>query len=247
VEGFVKRLEHSPGKDAESAKDHSVDGNSLRCILDDADAALSRDGLFHRLLWNMFSAKDQDGMHIKYKNGKASHRFTHSVILMGWALYQVIMAIIMINLLIAIMNNTFSEVWQTADKKWKYSRSYYQAQFLLEKSTFPPPFQWIYYIAKFVHWCKKTSTKDQEKEAEQRKKANETKLEYLRLLKKLITIKQQKELEKTKEDSFVDLREDVKQDMKLEVQDMRLEIQDIKRDIQKILDKFDQLAKQIEK
>ena len=72
-------------------------------------------------------------------------------------------------------------------------------------------------------------------------------MEYLRLLKKLITIKQQKELEKTKEDSFVDLREDLKQDMKLEVQDMRLEIQDIKRDIQKILDKFDQLAKQIEK
>ena len=91
-----------------------------------ADAALSRDGLFHRLLWNVFSAKDQDGMQIKYKNGKASHRFSHSLILMGWALYQVIMAIIMINLLIAIMNNTFSEVWQTADKKWKYSRTYYQ-------------------------------------------------------------------------------------------------------------------------
>merc|ERR1719330_1440254 len=81
-----------------------------------ADAALSRDGLFHRLLWRMYSAGDQSGMQIKYKNEKASHQFSHSVILMGWALYQIIVAIIMINLLIAVMNNTFASVWQTADK-----------------------------------------------------------------------------------------------------------------------------------
>ena len=68
----------------------------------------------------------------------------------------------------------------------------------------------------------------------------ETKLKYLRLLKKLITIKQQKELEATGEDSLADLREDLKQDMKLEIQDM-------KQDIQKILEKIDQLAKHIEK
>ena len=223
-----------------------------------ADAALSRDGLFHRLLWTLFSAKDQNGMQIKYKNKKASHRFAHSVILMGWALYQVIAAVIMINLLIAIMNNTFASVWQTADKKWKYSRTYYQvifcsvhprfmlssihpynkivqAQFLMEKSTFPPPFQWIYYVAKFVHWCKKESTKDQGEEPVD-SKTREKKKKYLRLLKKLITIKQNKEVEMTKEDSFTDLRKDLKQDMTKEIQDMKL-------DIQKILEKIDQLAK----
>lgn len=202
---------------------------------DSADAALSRDGLFHRLLWTLFSAKDQAGMQIKYKNKKASHRFAHSVILMGWALYQMIAAIIMINLLIAIMNNTFASVWQTADKKWKYSRTYYQAQFLMEKSTFPPPFQWIYYVAKFVHWCKKDSTKDQGEEPVD-SKTREKKKKYLRLLKKLITIKQNKEVEMTKEDSFTDLRKDLKQDMTKEIQDMKL-------DIQKILEKIDQLAK----
>ena len=40
AEGFVKRLEHPPGKDGESAKDHKVDGGSLRGILyaiDDED------------------------------------------------------------------------------------------------------------------------------------------------------------------------------------------------------------------
>ena len=39
VEGFVKRLEHSPGKDGESAKDHSVDGDSLRGVLHAIDDA----------------------------------------------------------------------------------------------------------------------------------------------------------------------------------------------------------------
>ena len=45
-------------------------------------------------------------------------------------LYPLFVAIIMINLLIAVMNNTFSEVWQTADTKWKYSRSYYQVFYI---------------------------------------------------------------------------------------------------------------------
>ena len=94
--------------------------------LTNADAAQSRDSLFHRLLWRIYSAGDQTGMQIKHVDAGASHEFSHSFILMGWALYQLVVAIIMINLLIAVMNNTFSEVWQTADTKWKYSKSYYQ-------------------------------------------------------------------------------------------------------------------------
>ena len=97
-----------------------------------ADAAQSRDSLFHRLLWKILSAGDQTGMQIKYKEGdgsKASHEFSHSFILVIWALYQIVVAIVMINLLIAVMNNTFASVWQTADKKWKYSKSYYQVTF----------------------------------------------------------------------------------------------------------------------
>ena len=53
------------------------------------------------------------------------------------AFYQLVVAIIMINLLIAVMNNTFSEVWQTADKKWKYSRSYYQVLSQISKKITP--------------------------------------------------------------------------------------------------------------
>ena len=57
---------------------------------------------------------------------------------------QIVIAIVLVNLLIAMMCNTFgwlnvvllkllfvycfysAEVWKNADKKWKYSRTYYQ-------------------------------------------------------------------------------------------------------------------------
>jgi len=189
--------------------------------LTNADAAQSRDGLFHRLLWRIYSAGDQTGMQIKHVDAGASHEFSHSFILMGWALYQLVVAIIMINLLIAVMNNTFSEVWQTADTKWKYSRSYYQANFLRKKSTFPPPFQWIYYIARLVNRCKKGSATKDDKKYDQ-----EQKLEYLKLLKELILTKQKNEFENSEEDNIEDLRAHLKQDMAEEMQKMKLEIMD---------------------
>ena len=77
-----------------------------------------------------------------------------------------------------------------------------------KKSTFPPPFQSIYYIARFVRWCKtKTAVEKVVVDVE-------SKLKYLMLLKKLITIKQQKEFESTDENNLEDLR----RDMKLEIQ-----------------------------
>lgn len=77
-----------------------------------------------------------------------------------------------------------------------------------KKSTFPPPFQSIYYIARFVRWCK-TKTAEEKVVVDV-----ESKLKYLMLLKKLITIKQQKEFESTDENNLEDLR----RDMKLEIQ-----------------------------
>ena len=51
---------------------------------------------------------------------------SHLALMCVWVVYQIAVAIFMLNLLIAIMNNTYSEVYQSADKIWKYSKSYYQ-------------------------------------------------------------------------------------------------------------------------
>merc|ERR1719458_578055 len=136
--------------------------------------------LFHTLFWRLLNAADEGPVSItKTEDGKAywvSYEFSHAVTMFVWAAYQIVIAIVLVNLLIAMMCNTFAEVWKNADKKWKYSRTYYQAQFLPDKATFPPPFQWIFYLSVFVFNYK----------GGVRKKTEREKRAYFKLLKKLI-------------------------------------------------------------
>ena len=81
-----------------------------------------------------------------------------------------------------------------------------------EKTTFPSPFQWFFYLAYFVHKCKacRDGTKERnQKLAEQSPKRKK----YLKLLKKLLDIKLHVELENTSEDKLADLRKDINLDM----------------------------------
>merc|ERR1712210_401723 len=112
-------------------------------------------------------------------------------------------AIVLVNLLIAMMCNTFAEVWKNADKKWKYSRTYYQARFLPDKAAFPSPFQWIYFISVCVSNCKSGI----------REKKERDKRTYFKLLKKLIQIMQHQEFEKSAEERLNDLRKDLNLDL----------------------------------
>ena len=95
-----------------------------------------------------------------------------------------------------------------------------QANFLRKKSTFPPPFQWIYYIALLVDRCKRGSAKD-DKKCDKKQK-----IVYLELLKELILTKQKNEFENSEEDNREDLRAHLKQDMAEEMQKMKAEIMD---------------------
>ena len=73
--------------------------------------------------------------------GQVSMEFSH---LMGhamWACYQGITVILLINILIAMMNTTFSKIWLMADTAWKYSKSFYQVEFLDPRAILPPPFR----------------------------------------------------------------------------------------------------------
>ena len=89
-------------------------------------------GLFHAMWFRILSA-DGDPKKILIKQDGSdlpfSHEFSHLMGIAMWAVYQITICILMINLLIAIMNNTYSEVWQRADVEWKYSKSYYQVTF----------------------------------------------------------------------------------------------------------------------
>ena len=66
----------------------------------------------------------------------------------------------------------------------------------------PSPFQWLYYIARFIYHSKGN-----------RKKYTTENKTYFRLLKKLIQMKQGQAYEKSKEDDIADLRTDIQYDM----------------------------------
>ena len=80
-------------------------------------AAESRDGLFHLLFWKILAADpNHEAVQLKkYTNettshtnvtmkvATSSHEFSHVVIIVAWAGYQILIAMLMINLLIAIM------------------------------------------------------------------------------------------------------------------------------------------------
>ena len=58
-----------------------------------------------------------------------------------WGLYQVIIVIILTNILIAMMTTTYTNISKSADTEWKYSKSFYQVEFLASRAILPPPFR----------------------------------------------------------------------------------------------------------
>ena len=90
-----------------------------------------------------------------------------------------------------------------------------------EKTTFPSPFQWFFYLASFVHWCKAGRKMEKEQKlAEQSPKRKK----YLKLLKTLLDIKLHIELENTSEDKLADLRKDINHDVKRDMEALKKEI-----------------------
>ena len=72
---------------------------------------------------------------------QVSEEFSHCMGYIMWAAYQVITVILLINILIAMMNTTYSQIWENADMEWKYSKSFYQVEFLSNEAIVPPPFR----------------------------------------------------------------------------------------------------------
>ena len=72
------------------------------------------------------------------------------------------------------MNSTYLRVWENVDAEWKYSKCFFQVNFLLStfqvnflhfiltltsdvqvqfltpRAILPPPFRWFYYLARLV-------------------------------------------------------------------------------------------------
>ena len=84
--------------------------------------------------WKIVFSDDEGGARIKKWDGKDvdfSLQFSHFIINANWGLYQITMAILMLNILIAIMNTTYAAMWERIDTEWKFSKTCYKVRTVL--------------------------------------------------------------------------------------------------------------------
>ena len=136
-------------------------------------------GFFVSTIWRILFADSPEAVHVKAlgHDEDFSLEFSHAAGIVIWLSYQIIMSVLMINILVAIMNTTYSEVWQSAESEWKFERTRYlvglmthflcneykcisfsplQAEFIAPRASFPSPLRFLYYMAKgaYKYKCK---------------------------------------------------------------------------------------------
>ena len=131
------------------------DGVASNYTMRQADL-VSRNGLAGALFWRLFDpgqpevatvvkcdpeAESCDSEDLLEDIDHVSLEFSHLLGQAMWAAYQGIAVILLINILIAMMNTTYTRVWEQADKEWKYSKTFYQVEFLEARAILPPPFR----------------------------------------------------------------------------------------------------------
>ena len=130
-------------------------------------------------------------------------------------------------------NTTYAEVWESIDREWRYSKTYYQvkrkilfldltnqstfllsqAEFLSPKAAFPPPFRWIFYFAQAVYKAKKKSTHREKlgnlEAAAEKTNVRRKKKAYFVCLKEAILVKQQKDRDNTTNENLSIFKNDL--------------------------------------
>ena len=67
--------------------------------------------------------------------------------------YSVINVIVLLNLLIAMMSNSYSMIEEHSDTEWKFARTRLWMSYFEESSTLPPPFNILPTPKLFMKWC----------------------------------------------------------------------------------------------
>ena len=98
----------------------------------------SKKNLLSSMWGRIVFAENADSPHIRHRDSddeEFSFEFNHFMGLANWAVYQIMVSILMLNILIAIMNSTYSEVWSSIDQEWRFSRTYYQVTIVQDFSS----------------------------------------------------------------------------------------------------------------
>ena len=127
------------------------------------------------------------------------------------------------------MNTTYTHIWSESDIQWKYSKSFYQIQFLFPRSILPSPFRSLYYLIKMVYWARNLK-----EGGEIRSDQGEEFKVYKETLLGILTVKLHSD-EQIKDD-FLNLRQDMqnylKEKRKISEKKMNEEFQSLRKMIE---------------
>ncbi|XP_045695083.1 short transient receptor potential channel 4 isoform X2 [Phyllostomus hastatus] len=110
------------------------------------------------LFWSIFGL-----INLYVTNVKAQHEFTEFVGATMFGTYNVISLVVLLNMLIAMMNNSYQLIADHADIEWKFARTKLWMSYFEEGGTLPTPFNVVpspkslWYLVKWLwtHLCKK--------------------------------------------------------------------------------------------
>ncbi|XP_030631844.1 short transient receptor potential channel 5a [Chanos chanos] len=104
------------------------------------------------LFWSIFGL-----LNLYVTNVKARHEFTEFVGATMFGTYNVISLVVLLNMLIAMMNNSYQLIADHADIEWKFARTKLWMSYFDEGGTLPPPFniipspKSIWYLCLWMH------------------------------------------------------------------------------------------------
>ncbi|XP_065260445.1 short transient receptor potential channel 4 isoform X2 [Emys orbicularis] len=110
------------------------------------------------LFWSIFGL-----INLYVTNVQARHEFTEFVGATMFGTYNVISLVVLLNMLIAMMNNSYQLIADHADIEWKFARTKLWMSYFEEGGTLPTPFnvlpspKSLWYLIKWTwrHLCKK--------------------------------------------------------------------------------------------
>uniref|UniRef100_A0A8C5N0A3 Transient receptor potential cation channel subfamily C member 5 n=1 Tax=Leptobrachium leishanense TaxID=445787 RepID=A0A8C5N0A3_9ANUR len=177
------------------------------------------------LFWSVFGL-----LNLYVTNVKARHEFTEFVGATMFGTYNVISLVVLLNMLIAMMNNSYQLIADHADIEWKFARTKLWMSYFDEGGTLPPPFnivaspKSIWYLCKWIHsqLCPGKSCEDIQKQHENLKTFTERHADNLiqnqhyqevirNLVKRYVAamIRNSKTNEGLTEENFKELKQDI--------------------------------------
>ncbi|XP_029956930.1 short transient receptor potential channel 4a [Salarias fasciatus] len=202
------------------ASDEKGKCKGIRCV-EQNNAFSTLFETLQSLFWSIFGL-----ISLYVTNVDADHQFTEFVGATMFGTYNIISLVVLLNMLIAMMNNSYQHIADHADIEWKFARTKLWMSYFEEGATLPAPFNIIpspksfWYLMCWIkkQVCKRTSTKRTEtfgtlgRRAAENLRINHQYQEVLRnLVKRYVAamIRDAKTEEGLTEENFKELKQDI--------------------------------------